>query len=333
MTKPTVLITGTLYSTSAFTWLGIAGQVGRALAAVITKSGQYRVIGADLVKPMGAVIAADKCHIGWNVAGKQDAQELVSRYKPDWVIHLAAFLSGAAENPKSFDKAIQLNMLSVNNFLLLARKYHFGLFCPSSIAAFGQGTPKIAPDDTVMRPEYLYGITKVYDELIGEYFHKRHRVDFRCLRLPGVIAPVSSTSQGTTDYAVDMLRAFALQQAEYKCYLEPHTRLPMIHIDDCVRGIFKFISTPRSSLTRSVYNIHSFSLTPAMLEQAATQITGHTIKVSHEPDIRQGIADSWPDDLDDSTARRDWGWHPQLDLRATISAVLAASMCTKKGSV
>lgn len=288
------------------------------------ESGRFWVIGTDIVDPSGGLLAADVFHPGLDIAKKEQSTAFIRAHQPHWVIHLAAFLSCAAEDPANFDSTIRLNLLCVNHLLQLARRHHFGLFCPSSIAVFNRETASLALDDAPTRPAFLYGITKAYTELIGEYFHRRYGVDFRSLRLPGVIGPAASTSQGTTDYAVGMLRAFATREHEYTCPLGPTTRLPMIHIDDCVTGLVKFLSTPRSSLTRSVYNIHSFSLAPAELAHRLEQITGHRMNIIYQPDRRQAIAASWPEQLDDSRAQKDWNWAPKVDLNATIASVLSS---------
>ena len=248
----------------------------------------------------------------------------MSKHKPHWVFHLPAILSASAEATYSMGlRTLRVNVGSFVSVLRLAHQHQLRLFIPSTIAVFGSNTPRIAPDTTMMHPSFLYGITKVYNELLGDYFHQRYGVDFRCIRLPGVIsANASIGGAGTTDYAIHMLQTAILGSHHYNCYLKPNTTLPMVHIDDCIQGMIQLMGVDRNLLTRSVYNINSVSFDPTTLKAEIERQTGRPLIMHIKPDHRQAIADSWPDALDDTNARRDWGWSPKHNLSSMVASIL-----------
>lgn len=266
------------------------------------------VIGTDVKPaPNDLNVPFELC----DVTDKSAVRSVFEKYKPSYVIHLSAILSGAGE--KNPELALAVNLDGFVNVLEQARSHGAQIFSPSTIAAFGPSTPaKRTADLTVMRPTTVYGITKVHMELLGEYYHRRYGVDFRSIRLPGVISPEPIHGMGTTDYAVEIFQE-ASHRRPYTCYLKPDTRLPMLYIEDCLRAITKLIKAPAENLSQRVYNIHGLDFTPAELADGITKQASFEFKVNYEPDFRQAIAESWPQSLKDSAARRDWKWKPHIN--------------------
>ena len=304
---------------------------------VIGANGQ---IGCELVDALGReygvdnVLASDIAALSlYGVARYEQLDVLdavsLTRIVADHAItdvyQLAALLSVTGEQAPL--KAWTLNMDGLLNILELARLRNdagtpLQVFWPSSIAAFGPNTPQIAtPQSTTMDPTTIYGISKLAGERLCEYYFAKYGVDVRSIRYPGIISYKSPPGGGTTDYAIAIFHA-ALRQQAYDCFLSADTALPMIYMPDAIRATIELMQAPTTRvLVRSSYNVAGISFTP---EQLATEIQRHQagFVVNYRPDARQAIADTWPDSLDDSTARADWGWQAQISLPAMVSDML-----------
>jgi threonine 3-dehydrogenase len=246
-------------------------------------------------------------------------QRLIVNHDINWLIHFSALLSAVGEQNTAL--ALRVNIEGFHNIIELAKQYHLRLFVPSTIGAFGPTSPRNpAPDFTVQRPTTIYGVSKVHVELMGEYYHNKFGLDFRCLRLPGVISSDSPPGGGTTDYAVHVFHK-ALTEGSYECYLNSQTRLPMIYLDDCLRAIMEVMAIPPENLPQRTYNLGALSFTP---EELFTEIRTHIphLSIAYNPDFRQTIADSWPQQLDDTFARKHWGWKPEIDLSGMVRKML-----------
>jgi threonine 3-dehydrogenase len=205
--------------------------------------------------------------------------------------------------------------------LEVARDYNLRVFAPSTIAVFGPTTPQDnTPDLTIMRPTTMYGVTKVYLELLGEYYVKKYNVDFRSVRYPGIISNVGMPGGGTTDYAVEIYHE-AVKNQKYKCFLKEHTKMPMMYMPDAINGTLQLLSAPQSQLKQRTYNLTAMAFTPSELASSISKYMPE-FTITYEPDFRQAIADSWPHSLDDTPARQDWGYLPKFDVDAMSKDML-----------
>jgi len=251
-----------------------------------------------------------------DVTDAKSLSSLVSKHKIDTVVHLASLLSASGEkNPLL---AMHVNRGGAEAVLEAAREYKLKVFAPSTIAAFGPSTPQdLTPDLTIMRPTTMYGVTKVYLELLGEYYASKFGVDFRSVRYPGIISHKALPGGGTTDYAVEIFYE-ALKHGKYTSFLRADAALPMMYMPDALDAAVDLIEAPASSLKQRVYNITGCSFTPAELGEAVSRelvsMGRGPLKLGYAPDFRQAIADTWPRSLDDTPARKDWGWNPKYDL-------------------
>lgn len=290
---------------------GALGQLGTDLLEGLTnRYGGRNIIASDL-KP------ADKDPgVQYEELDVLDARHLgkiIEENNITQVYHLAAILSAKAEsNPmKSWD----INMNGLFNVLEAARS--FGLdkvFWPSSIAVFGPDTPKDnTPQHTITNPSTIYGIGKLAGERWCEYYHQQYGLDIRSVRYPGLIGYKSMAGGGTTDYAVDIYFK-AVQEQHFKCFLKPGTELPMMYMKDAVKGTIDLMETDSHNISvRSGYNMAGVSFTPNEIYNEIKKVYPE-FEISYEPDFRQDIAESWPNSINDSTARNDWGWEPQFNL-------------------
>ena len=258
----------------------------------------------------------------------QRMADVVKKYSVNQIVHLAALLSAVAEAKPIL--AYQVNLGGLFNVLELARETGCGVFTPSSIAAFGPGTPPDnTPQDTIQRPTTMYGVTKVAGELLCDYYFKKYGVDTRGVRFPGLISHAVLPGGGTTDYAVHIYYE-ALRKAAYTSYIAAGTYMDMMYMPDALDAIMNLMEADASKLVhRNAFNITAMAFEPEML---AAEIRKHIpeFKMDYDVDpVRQAIADSWPNSLDDSVARAEWGWNPKYDLAAMTTDML--TQLKKKG--
>ncbi len=302
--------------------IGSNGQIGTELVSELRKSyGDGNVIACDIRRPDYDIKNAGPFEFV-NVLDKEILNQLFKKYKPTQVYLLAALLSATGEqNPKL---AWDLNMNGLLNVLDLALEYHTArVYWPSSIAAFGPNSPKInTPQYCIMDPNTVYGISKLAGERWCEYYFNRYGLDMRSIRYPGLISWKAAPGGGTTDYAIHIFHD-ALRKQSYHSFLSAETELPMMYMDDAIRGTIELMDAPADQISiRSSYNFTGMSFTP---ETLADEIKKHIpeFKLSYtEYDQRQAIADSWPKSIDDSKATTDWGWKPDFDLSRMTTEML-----------
>jgi len=301
--------------------IGASGQIGIELTnALRAKYGRDCVIAADVREATHPILLDGPFEV-LDTLDKKAVASTVERHTIRQVYQLAALLSATSE--KYPEKAWDLNMNGLFVLLEMCRQGKIDrLYWPSSIAAFGPTSPKkCTPQVTVMEPTSVYGISKLAGERWCEYYHQKYGVDVRSLRYPGLIGYHSDPGGGTTDYAVDIFYS-ALETGSYTSFLGPDTMLPMMMMEDAIRATIEIMEAPTESVrVRSSYNLAGMSFTPAEL---AAEIRKHIpgFAISYEPDFRQQLADSWPDSIDDSAARDDWGWAPRVDLARLTETML-----------
>ncbi len=231
----------------------------------------------------------------------------------NYLVHLAGILSASGE--KNPDLAIDVNVVGAINAVRIARDFNTRCFIPSSIAVFGGDKfPKeMTPVDVVLKPTTIYGVSKVFDEMLGDYFGKKYNIDFRSIRYPGIISSEKYAFNGTTDYSTEIF-FHALEKGEYRCPLGPKSALPMMYIDDCIEGTVSFLSADPNRLTRSTYNLAGISFTPEQLAAEVEKLIPG-FKMIYAPDFRQAIANSWPKSIDDSESNKDWDWSYDISVK------------------
>jgi len=257
-----------------------------------------------------------------NVAQKETVEAIVAKYDIDTIYHMAAILSAVGEQKPHL--AWDVNINGLYNVLEVARERELvRVFCPSSIAAFGPETPRDnTPQETVLRPTTMYGVTKVAGELLCDYYFKKFGVDVRGVRYPGIISSETLPGGGTTDYAVAIFYE-AIKHQHYTCFVREDTVLPMMYMPDCIKGTIDLMEADLSRLKHHAdFNLAAISFSAGEL---AAEIKKHIpeFTIKYEPDFRQAIADSWPRSLDDSAARQEWDWQPSYDLAAMTADMLA----------
>jgi threonine 3-dehydrogenase len=290
---------------------GSSGQIGQELVPYLREAyGADNVIASD-VKPPGPTNRRQEHFVYVDVVDADNLARVVLESGVDTIIHLASMLSAIGErNPQM---ALRVNSRGIENVLEVARQQNVAVFAPSTIAVFGPTTPTIdTPDDTLMRPTTVYGLTKVYLELLGEYYFHKYGVDFRSIRYPGIVSSKTLPGGGTTDYAVEIFYE-AIKHKKYTSFLKEDTMLPMMYMSDCLKGTKLLIDAPADKLTRRVYNLTAMSFTPKQLVQAIQKVIPE-FTCEFVPDFRQNIANSWPKSIDDGQARKDWGWKPDYDI-------------------
>lgn len=293
--------------------IGSSGQIGTELVAALREQyGHDHVIASD-IRPAAPDVLAQGPFEVIDALNRDQIYAVVRQYKVTQVYLLAALLSATAEQNPMF--GWKLNMESLFNILELAREKHIHkIYWPSSIAVFGPTTPREnTPQYTVIEPSTVYGISKQAGERWCEWYFHKHGVDVRSLRYPGLIGWKSAPGGGTTDYAVHIYHE-ALASNTYTSFLSAETMLPMMYMDDAIRATLELMHAPAEKIRiRGGYNVAGMSFTPT---QIADAIRKHQpdFTIRYAPDFRQAIADSWPKSIDDTEARRDWGWKPRYDL-------------------
>jgi nucleoside-diphosphate-sugar epimerase len=293
---------------------GALGQIGSELTIALRKKyGGDNVIASDLrVKPTKEIEESGPFEF-IDVTKEETIRQLIVKYDIDSIFHMAAILSGVGE--KDPNLCWNVNMNGSMNVLDLGVKYNLNrIIIPSSMAVWGEGIPKEnVPQDSVLRPTSMYGVTKVAGERLCDYYVKKYGLDCRGLRYPGIISYTTLPGGGTTDYAVEIYFD-AVKKGSYKCFLKEDTMLPMMYMPDCIKATIDLAEADFDSLKHhSDFNVASMSFTPAQL---AEEIKKHIpeFSINYEPDFRQAIADSWPWSIDDSSAREEWGWKPAYDI-------------------
>jgi nucleoside-diphosphate-sugar epimerase len=301
---------------------GAVGQVGSELVpALRSRYGADAVLATDLRDTDDSSLR-DGPFAVLDCTDAPAVARAVREHGADTIFHLAALLSATAEARPG--AAWRINVGTLMHVLDVARETGCAVFTPSSIGAFGPGTPRDpAPQDTIQRPTTMYGVTKVAGELLCDYYHHRYGVDARGLRFPGLISYVAPPGGGTTDYAVEIFHE-ALRCGRYTCFLAADTQLDMMFMPDAVRATIELMEADPSRLRhRNAFNVTAMQFTPAEL---AAEIRRHLpdLAIEYEVDpVRQAIADSWPRRLDDSAAREEWGWRPEWSLADMTAEMLA----------
>jgi nucleoside-diphosphate-sugar epimerase len=301
---------------------GALGQIGSELVpALRARYGDDRVVASDVRMVSREELGGDGPFEFLDCTRAKRIQEVVRRHEIGTVYHLAALLSAVAEQKPQV--AWDVNMGGLYRVLEVAREHRCAVFVPSSIGAFGPTTPPDhTPQDTIQRPTTMYGVTKVAGELLCDYYHRRFGVDTRGVRFPGIVSYTAPPGGGTTDYAVDIFYE-AVRHGHYTCFLSGDTSLDMMYMPDAVKAMIELMEADPARLEhRNAFNVTGMQFTPEILAaEIAKHVPGFTIDYQVDP-VRQAIADSWPNSLDDSAAREEWGWSPDYDLPAMVADML-----------
>lgn len=308
---------------------GALGQIGTELVPFLReKYGTNKVIAsARRIKDGSENIVETGPFELLDITGRDSIAAVIKGHRVNSIYHLASLLSATGEdNPQSL---WEVNMNGLINILEVARAYNCSIFFPSSIAVFGPDSPKDkTPQDTVTRPTSIYGISKISGELLCDYYHKKYGMDIRGLRYPGVISSAALPGGGTTDYAVHIFYD-AIRHGKYTCFLAENSSIDMIYMPDVLEGAVKLMEADPGKLRhRNAFNVSAITVTPRELsDEIKKHIPGFTIGYDIDP-VRQAIADSWPNSLDDSAARAEWGWNPQYGL-ATMAEDMIKALSAK----
>jgi len=306
--------------------IGSSGQIGTELAEKLQEIyGVENVVASDIKRPQQFNGIFEE----FDVLDEKKLFEIISKHEISQVYLLAALLSVTAEKNPQF--AWKLNMNSLFNVLELAKEKKIKkIYWPSSIAVFGHSTPKEdVPQFTIMEPSTVYGISKLAGERWCEYYFMKHGVDVRSLRYPGLISYKSPPGGGTTDYAVDIFLK-AVETGLYACFLKKETMLPMMYMPDAIRATIELMLADSDKIKiRSSYNIAGMSFSP---EQLSEEIKIHipSFKIEYKPDFRQQIADSWPNNINDSVAKSDWNWKPKYELKDMVRSMINSLSASPK---
>lgn len=301
---------------------GATGQIGSELTLVLRKKyGNGNVIAAGHKRKPGEKLLNSGPFRVIDCTDINTVERVIREFNVDTIYHLAAILSAVAESKPQL--AWDVNINGLYNVLEVARRYNCAVFVPSSIGAFGPNTPKDnTPQDTIQRPNTMYGITKVTGELLCDYYYEKFGVDTRGVRYPGLISYETLPGGGTTDYAVEIYYE-AIKHRRYTCYLKADTYLDMMYMPDAIKAAIDIMEADPSKLIhRNAFNVTAMSFSP---DDIANEIKKHIpdfIMDYNVDPVRQAIADSWPDKMDDSVAREEWGWKPRYDLKSMTEDML-----------
>lgn len=302
---------------------GALGQIGTELVVAMRRTyGTANIIASDIQPSPPAGALAEGPYAVVDVTAPEKIAAVVQRYGINQIIHLAAILSATGEaKPKL---AWDVNMCGLFNVLEVAREAKAAVFTPSSIAAFGPGTPPDrTPQDTIQRPTTMYGVTKVGGELLCDYYFLKHGVDTRGVRFPGLISYAALPGGGTTDYAVHIYYE-ALKHKTYTSYIGKGTFMDMMYMPDALDAITQLMEAdPDRLVHRNAFNVTAMSFDPEILAASIRKYIPEFALTYNVDPVRQGIANSWPNSLDDTAAREEWGWNPKYDLDAMTVDMLA----------
>lgn len=294
---------------------GAGGQIGSWLVPKLREAyGEASVLATD-VRTLGPEITEAGPFQVLDATDARAVGQVVMRFDADVVYHLAAILSAVGERDPRL--AWHVNMSSLEAVLEVAREQKCAVFTPSSIGVFGPESPKDpTPQDTVMRPRTVYGITKVAGELLCDYYFRRYGVDTRGVRYPGLISYGTPPGGGTTDWAVDIFYK-AVERGSYTCFLAEGTRLDMMYMPDAIRAAMGIMEAdPDRLVHRNAFNVTAMQLAPEILAaEIRKHVPGFQLDYAVDP-VRQAIAESWPDHIDDTAARQEWGWRHEYDMAA-----------------
>jgi len=302
---------------------GAGGQIGSELTlALRERYGDSHVVASDINPNVDQGLRDSGPLEILDCRGTKELAAVITKYRITEIYHLAALLSAVAE--KNPQRAWDVNINGLYNVLEVAREHRCSVFTPSSIGAFGPTTPvNDTPQDTIQRPQTMYGITKVAGELLCDYYFKRFSVDTRGVRYPGIISYKTLPGGGTTDYAVEIYYE-AIRNKRYTCYLTAGTYLDMMYMPDAIKAAIDLMeSDPAKLVHRNAFNVSAMSVAPEDIA-AAIQHTIPEFTIDYQIDpVRQAIADSWPNNMDDSVARQEWGWKPEYTLGSMTQDMLA----------
>lgn len=302
--------------------IGACGQIGVELTLALRKIyGNDNVVASDL-REENSLLKGTGPYVTLDVMNKEMLHVMVIRQNITQIYLLAAILSVTGEKNPAL--AWSLNTQSLLNVLEISKDENVKkVYWPSSIAVFGPSSPKIkCPQQTIIEPVTVYGISKFAGEFWCNYFYHRYKTDVRSLRYPGLISYKSQPGGGTTDYAVEIYYE-ALADKKYECFLNEDTYLPMMYMPDAIRATIELMEAPAEKISvRTSYNIHGMSFSPREIA-AAIQKHIPEFRISYQPDYRQVIAESWPQSIDDAVAQKDWNWKPQFDLETMTADMLS----------
>ena len=304
--------------------IGSTGQIGSELTMKLR--GMFpegRIVAGYIpgAEPKGVLLESGPSAVA-DVCDGAQLLDVIRKYDVDTVFNLAALLSAVAEKKPQLAWKIQIDGLM--NILEIARDRHLSVFTPSSIGSFGPETPRLeTPQDTIQRPKSMYGVTKVTTELLSDYYFLKYGVDTRSVRFPGLISHVTLPGGGTTDYAVEIFYS-AVKGEEFVCPIAAGTYMDMMYMPDALQGAVDLMLADPSRLKHhNAFNIASMSFDPERLAaKIRTRIPGFRMRYEVDP-VRQAIADSWPDRLDDTCAREEWGWKPRFGLDEMVDDMIA----------